>query len=244
MVNFKTSNESFLRVSEQLKNNGVNNYDFMLRLNDHTLINVDPNDPNLDELTRNKVKLECLHNIWYYFRECVQITNPNGEKEKFQLTKLTAAMIYLIDKSRHMYVVAHRMSFKTHTAYSLADYCRDYLRRSLWHYEDAEFNKDIYNRFIAEYNDPKNSNNPLLILESVVCDYDTGNHSKIRDLTTTWTDKCYDIPDSELADFYYVNYSYKELVKNPMAFYRYYEIIFNHDYNLIRREILCERKNK
>lgn len=242
MVNFKTSNKSFLKVYEQLKKNGVTNCDFMLKLNDQSLLKVDPNDRNLDEMTKQKIRIECLHNIWYYFRECLQIINQDGEKEKFQLTKLTAAMIYLVDKSRHMYVVAHRLSFKTHTAYSLADYCRDYLRRSLWHYEDAEYNKDIYNKFISEYTDPKDTSNALLILESVVCDYDTGSHSKIRELTTVWTDKCYDIPDSELADFYYVNYSYKELVNDPIAFYRYYEIIFNHDYNLIRREILCERK--
>ena len=242
MVNFRTSNESFIRVSEQLKNNGVENYDFMLQLNDHTLLKVDPNDHNLDDITKHKIHIECMNNIWYYFRECLQITNQDGQKEKFQLTKLTAAMIYLIDKSRHIYVVAHRMSFKTHTVYSLADYCRNYLKRTLWHYEDAEFNKDIYNRFIKEYNDPKNPDNPLLILESVVCDYDTGTHSKIRDLTSIWTDKYYDIPVSELEDFYYVNYSYKELVKDPMAFYRYYEIIFNNDYNLIRIEILFECK--
>ena len=241
MVNFRTTNESFLRVSEQLKSKGIKNYDFMLRLDDYTLLKVDPNDPNLDILTRKKIQTECMNNIWYYFRECLQITVPDGKKEKFQLSKLTAAMIYLVEKSRHMYIVAHRVSFKTHTAYYLTDYCREYLRRTLWHFEDAEFNKDIYNIFIKEYNDPKNSANPLLILESVVCDHDTGNHSKIRDLSTIWTDECYDIPDSELVDFYYVNYSYKELVKDPMAFYRYYEIIFNHDYNLIRREILCER---
>lgn len=245
MKNYRTKNESFLRVSEQLRNNDVKNFDFMLELHDHTLLKVNPNDPNLDEYTKAKVLLECARNIWYYFRECLQIRNQDGEMINFELTKLTAAMIYLVEQNRHQYVLGHRVSYKTHTAYKLIEYCNTYLEKSLWHFEDAEYVDDIYDKFVKEYKDPiKNPGAPLLLLESVVNDDDSGKHSKIRDLATEWTDACYDIDKNDLDPFYYVHYNYKELVKNPMSFYRYYEIVFCHDFNVIRREILCERENR
>lgn len=214
----------------------------MLRLDDCRLLGVDANDPDLDSETKERIHIECVNNIWYYFRECLLIKNPDGNMIPFELTKLTAAMIYLVEHGRHQYVIGHRVSYKTHTSYYLIDYCNFYKRRKLWHYENAEYIPNIYDLFIKEYNDPKVLESPLLIFESVINDDDSNNHNKIRYLAAKWTDKCFDIPVDELEDFYYVHYSYKELVKNPAAFYRYYEIIFNHDYDLIRREILCERK--
>lgn len=242
MFNYSTTNKSFLKVSDQLRNSGIKNFNFMLRLDDYKLLNVNPNDPKLDSDTRERIMIECSNNIWYYFRECLRIKNENGTYEKFKLTKLTAAMIYLVEHSRHQYVIGHRMSYKTHTAYSLIDYCNIYMRRKLWHFENAEYNKNLYDQFKSEYKDPKDPDASLLLFESVVNDEDTGEHSKIRYLAKKWSDKCFDIPEVELDDFYYVYYPYTELVKNPAAFCRYFEIIFNHDYNFIRREILCERK--
>lgn len=242
MINYNTTNKSFLKVSEQLRNSGVENFNFMLRLDDCRLLGVDATDPNLDTKTRKRIEIECSNNIWYYFRECLQIKNPDGILERFKLTKLTATMIYLVEHSRHQYVIGHRVSFKTHTAYSLIDYCNLYKRRKLWHYENAEYNKNLYEQFKNEYSDPKDSESPLLLFESVINDDDSGEHSKVRYLTKKWNDNYFDIPVDELDDFYYVYYPYTQLVENPAAFYRYYEIIFNHDYNFIRREILCERK--
>lgn len=241
MKNYKTKNESFIKVSERLRNCGVKNYDFMLEINDISLLGIDPHNPSLDNITREKIKTEIKNNIWYYFREYHQIS-INDKLQPFKLTKLTAAMIYLFDKSRHQYVVAHRQSYKSHTAELLKSY-GEIIDRKVEHISNAEFVPNICDKFVDLYNYPIGEFNSLIIMESVINDNDNNRHSRLRNFAEVWTDKCFDIPEDELEDFYYIFYDYKELVDHPEKFFKEMETLLQRNWETIRREVLCLRMN-
>ena len=242
MKNHRTANESFIEVSERLRNSGVKNYDFMLEIHDTSLLKVDTHNTNLDNITKEKIKTEINNNIWYYFREYYQIPNRDGSFQSFKLTKLTAAMIYLFEKSKHQYVVGHMQSYKSHTAELLKSY-GEMINRKVEHISDAEYVPDICNKFTNLYKYPVGESDPLIIIESVINDNDDNHHSKIRSFAEVWTDKCFDIPEDELKDFYYVLYDYKEIIEHPDKFFKEIELLFQRDWGAIRREVLCLRIN-
>ena len=73
IVHTQTKNKSFLRLAELYRAMGVKNCYFHLALLQPELAEVDPYDPNLDELTMTKIGQECLYNPWYFFREILRI---------------------------------------------------------------------------------------------------------------------------------------------------------------------------
>lgn len=233
---YSTKNESFLKVATQLKEKGIKNYDFMLTLLDKDLQDVNPHDPKLSIQMKEKISIEISKNIWYYFREFLKIDVQGGGKARFKLTKLTATMIYLYLNNKNQYVNGHRMSYKSQTAELLKKYNYS---KNLLHISDAEFVKENIYDF---YQENKSKENIIMIFESVVNDIDNNGHSKLRESATIWNDYCFDIPIDELSDFYYVYYEYAEIVDDPESFYKNMCISLLSDYNMIRREVLLERK--
>lgn len=76
-----TNNKSFLEMHYYLKSRGIKNNKFMLILFDTDLAGVDPHDPKLSYMMKQKVLREIRRNYWYYLREVVRVTqdgNPNG----------------------------------------------------------------------------------------------------------------------------------------------------------------------
>ena len=59
-----TKNKSFLDMHHYLKTIGIKNNEFMLTLIDPDLDGVDPFDPNLNTLYKQKILRECLSNYW------------------------------------------------------------------------------------------------------------------------------------------------------------------------------------
>lgn len=78
-----TKNESFLKVSYLLKERNIKNNNFMLRLYDDTLFDVDPFDyENLTMDQKIRIHLEVKRNYWYFLREINRIQDsPNGRFE-------------------------------------------------------------------------------------------------------------------------------------------------------------------
>jgi len=74
-----TTNESFLKLSIKLKDMGVKNNMFFLKLYDPSLQYVNPFDDNLSIETKQKIIQEIIINPWYYLRECVAIPEQGGE---------------------------------------------------------------------------------------------------------------------------------------------------------------------
>jgi hypothetical protein len=79
-----TKNESFIRVSEYLKSIDIKNNAFMLRLDNQSLIGVDPYDPNLTNDQKKDILIECMKNPWYFLREVLLISSVGGEAEHYQ----------------------------------------------------------------------------------------------------------------------------------------------------------------
>lgn len=79
MINTYTKNKSFIQMWRYLQDMDVENADFMLRLDDESLIDFSPSDfSNLeskDEINElhEKVQCECRNNIWFFFREVVNV---------------------------------------------------------------------------------------------------------------------------------------------------------------------------
>lgn len=77
--NMGTSNSSFLKAAETFKEHGMEDYYFMLRIDDLSLLDIDPkkvdskgNSLLLPEQQAAIIK-ECQNNYWYYLREVVGI---------------------------------------------------------------------------------------------------------------------------------------------------------------------------
>lgn len=59
-----TSNKSFLEMHYYLKQKGIKNNRFFLVLYDKDLAGVDPYDPNLSTIMKQKVLREVMSNFW------------------------------------------------------------------------------------------------------------------------------------------------------------------------------------
>lgn len=94
-VDFNTKNDSFIKVSNKLKEKGIKNFDFMLKTNDDDLKDVDPFSYDLTEEQQEKIKKECRENVWYFLREVVRV--PYDGKVfgiPFELNLANCAKIY------------------------------------------------------------------------------------------------------------------------------------------------------
>lgn len=72
----ETRNTSFLRTTEVFRQQGINNFYFILQLNNPLLKGVDPFDPNLTPEQQVWVLEECRSNFWYFLREVCRL-KPN-----------------------------------------------------------------------------------------------------------------------------------------------------------------------
>lgn len=63
-VHLETTNQSFLDMHYFLKHKGIKNNTFFLALYDPDLAGIDPRDPNLSPLYKQKVLRECIVNYW------------------------------------------------------------------------------------------------------------------------------------------------------------------------------------
>ena len=114
---YKTSNESFVRVAGILQALGVENYNFMLCLYDMDLIGVDPhalndeNDPKMH--MRKKVMRECRRNIWYCLREVIQVRSQGGTTTRYQASRGNIMMTWCFMLSLNFFVMMPRQTGKS-----------------------------------------------------------------------------------------------------------------------------------
>lgn len=79
IIDYNTSNQSFLRMSMVLKKMGIKNYYFFLVLLDPSLQGVDPHSNDLTIVQKAKIMRECKLNVWYFIREVVRIPVVGSE---------------------------------------------------------------------------------------------------------------------------------------------------------------------
>ena len=68
-----TSNKSFIRICQLIREIGVKNCMFPLALLDRSLVGVNPHDPNISIENQLKVAYECKINTWYFMREVARV---------------------------------------------------------------------------------------------------------------------------------------------------------------------------
>ena len=73
ILDWKTKNQSFIDVHNDLRRLGIKNNTFFLKLYDKDLQGVDPYSPALPLEMQIKVYIECVVNPWYYLREFARI---------------------------------------------------------------------------------------------------------------------------------------------------------------------------
>lgn len=78
IVDYETSNTSFIEVCALFKQMGIKNHLFPLTLLNPSLQGIDPFREDLDEQTQTLIKLECKWNPWYFIREVLRIPPPAG----------------------------------------------------------------------------------------------------------------------------------------------------------------------
>lgn len=108
-----TNNKSFLDMHEYLKAIGIKNNKFMLTLLDPDLAYIDPHDPSLNVIYKQKVLRECICNYWYWLRECVRLPSEGGSPVKFELSRGNLAYNFCAMLNLNTYYIMPRQCGKT-----------------------------------------------------------------------------------------------------------------------------------
>lgn len=112
----KTTNVSFRQTAIDLKNLGIKNNLFFLKLYDESLQGIDPHSPFLPQETIIKIIQECVINPWYFLRECVYLPAQGGTTMRFELHRANLAMIFLLLNGIDTYTTIPRQKGKTQSA--------------------------------------------------------------------------------------------------------------------------------
>lgn len=93
IYDLNTKNESFLDVHNFLKDRGIKNNKFMLQLNNHNLVAIDPFEPNLSKIEKLWIMQECIANPWYFIREIARWEH-NGKMVPTKLDRGNVVMYW------------------------------------------------------------------------------------------------------------------------------------------------------
>jgi hypothetical protein len=120
----KTTNISFLKMSKYLKDNGISNHFFMLRLIHPSLSGVDPFSDSLTSSQMYDIFDEIRENPWYFFREIARIPAAGGaEPDRFELNLGDMAMVYCDVHNVDHIAVLPRQTGKTTTEVLFSIWC-------------------------------------------------------------------------------------------------------------------------
>jgi len=123
IIDYNTSNRSFIKMAFVLKKLNIKNNDFFLYLRQPELSGIDPHSKNLDLDTKMKIGLECKINPWYYFREVIRIPGTgivNGMP--FKLDRANLSTLWVNFNHIDVILIAPRQLGKTIAATGLISY--------------------------------------------------------------------------------------------------------------------------
>lgn len=122
-IDYKTKNDSFIRMSIVLKRMGIKNNTFHLVLYQKELMDVDPYDyKNLNNETIARILYECKINPFYFFRSCCRIPTAGDEAIPFILNRFNLAFIWSFFNDVDIGIVIPRQQGKTITTQALMCY--------------------------------------------------------------------------------------------------------------------------
>lgn len=118
-IELETTNQSFIDMHYFLKRTGRKNNDFFLALFDSGLASVDPRDPSLSPVMKQRILRECIVNYWYFLRTIARIPVQGGSVsggKRYQLNRGNLAMNFLFTLNYNMFVELPRQFGKTTAA--------------------------------------------------------------------------------------------------------------------------------
>lgn len=110
-----TENISFLKIHKFLKELGIKQNKFFLKIYDKDLVGVDPYDPNLTLEMQAKILREVRINFWYFIREVIRIKVPGGVK-RYELHRGNLALSWCLTKNINTAIILPRQNYKTISA--------------------------------------------------------------------------------------------------------------------------------
>jgi hypothetical protein len=114
---------SFINVSNQLRESGIKNCDFFLKLYDQKLQGVDPYNPYLPDDLKIRIISECFINPWYYLREVCRIPIiENNIGKQFELNRANLASIWCFLNNLDHYLMTSRELYKTQSILSIINW--------------------------------------------------------------------------------------------------------------------------
>lgn len=96
IIDYKTSNKSFLRLAGIYRKMGVENAEFMLALHNPLLQGVNPHSPDITQEQVMMVSQECTENPWYFIREVVRVpASGSPEPVMFRANRGNISLFWL-----------------------------------------------------------------------------------------------------------------------------------------------------
>ena len=177
IIDTKTKNVSFLKMSMVLKKLGVKNNLFMLVLCDETLQGIDPHSTTLTENQQLRVAYEAKINPWYFFREVIRIPSQGGEPVRYKLNRANLALIWLYLNNVDTYLTMPRQIGKTVGVISITSYFMYVLGRNS---NVAMFAKDadLRTENVRRLKDSKEGLPPYMVQEGSA--YNTNNQETVE----------------------------------------------------------------
>lgn len=127
IIDWNTSNKSFISLSKDLHTLGIKNNTFFLKLFDKTLQGVDPYMKDLPIELKLRIVLECRRNPWYFLREVCRIPADGkpitvGGGISFNIDRNSLASWYLFLNNIDHYTSKPRQTGKTQNALAEIDW--------------------------------------------------------------------------------------------------------------------------
>lgn len=82
-----TRNQSFVRMVEYYRQQGIQNHSFMLALHNPSLAELDPFAKDLTVEQKAAILIEARDNLWYFLRECVRHPDPLTGMNRFEANR-------------------------------------------------------------------------------------------------------------------------------------------------------------
>lgn len=112
LYDFDPPNKSFLQTAYELRDAGVKNYFFMLKINDINAAKIDPFKPNITPPEMEILTRELQSNVWFYARTVAQIRTDKGIVQ-FELHRGLAASIWCFEHYIDSCLCQPRQTYKT-----------------------------------------------------------------------------------------------------------------------------------
>lgn len=112
MIDYTTRNESFIKMHELLKANGIANNDFFLHLENESLQGIDVFNPPSKEIAM-EIIAECNINPYFFMREIFTIASEDGTMQPFMLDIASLSSLFLTTQGFNIYREQSRQTGKT-----------------------------------------------------------------------------------------------------------------------------------